>query len=144
MAEMRSRHFKQPVLLFAPSLNVIPRLGEGDTANGQPMSTGSLESSDICEECWIDVGFWVTPEGKVRDAQILRNQGPTAWSKPLLRSIAGRIYSPVEDPSGVYRVERYTYTSRWINTTESRIHRRSPNGRIEYLDLTRDSSAEAR
>jgi hypothetical protein len=53
-----------------------------------------------------------------------------------MRSISGRIYSPSANADGTYRVERYTFTSMWGDTTGSRIRIRRPEARIEYLDLT--------
>jgi tetratricopeptide (TPR) repeat protein len=137
--EMRSLHSKQPVLLFSPNIE-MPRktMGEGDAAEGESGSTTRLMATDNFEDRWADVGFWVTPDGKVTDAEILRSHGNTDWSKPLLRSVRGRIYSPITDAGGTYRVERYSYTSRWMNITGTRIRQRSPNARIEYVDLTPD------
>jgi hypothetical protein len=59
-----------------------------------------------------------------------------------MRSIAGRLYSPIRE--GTYRVERYSYTSRWMNVTNTRIRQRSPNARIEYVDLTAPPPAGTR
>ncbi|HEX4736019.1 MAG TPA: hypothetical protein VH331_00495 [Allosphingosinicella sp.] len=136
--EMASLHSKQPVLLFAPKIDLSPRLAEGDDVAAEGGSTTRLMPTDNFDDRWIDVGFWVTPEGKVRDAEILRSQGSAAWSKQLLQSIAGRVYSPIDEPGGVYRVERYSYTSRYMNVTGSRMRQRSPNARIEFVDLTPD------
>jgi hypothetical protein len=138
---MRSFHSKQPVLLFAPRFDTTPRLIEDDNGIAEGGETLRLMATDNFEDRWVDVGFWVTSDGKVRDAEILRSQGPTGWSKQLLQSIAGRIYSPFDDPDGAYRVERYSYTSRYIDVTESRLRRHSPNARIEYVDLTPDPPA---
>ncbi|HEX4736021.1 MAG TPA: hypothetical protein VH331_00505 [Allosphingosinicella sp.] len=98
-------------------------------------------ATDNFEDRWADIGFWITPEGKVQDPQILRSRGQTGWASQLLQAIAGRVYAPVADSGGVYRVERYTYTSRWTTFTGSRIRQRSPNARIEYVDLTPDQPA---
>ena len=77
------------------------------------------------------------------NAEILRSQGPAGWSKDLLKSIAGRIYSPVEEPGGLYRVERYSYTSRYMDVTGTRLRQHSPNARIEFVDLTPDQPTGA-
>ena len=148
--EMRAMHARQPLLLFAPQIDLSPRLPEGDRTQGAPVSGAgtasgmehfvatplTLLATDNFEDRWIDVGFWITPEGKVRDAEILRSRGNTNWTKQLLASIAGRVYTPTEDAGGSYHVERYSYTSRYMNVTDSRIRQRSPNARIEYVDLT--------
>jgi tetratricopeptide (TPR) repeat protein len=137
--EMRGSHSRSPVLIFAPRIESTNRLAEGDNAEGMTGSTLNLMATDNMEDRWIDVGFWVTSDGRVSDAEILRSKGPLDWTKSLLRSISGRIYSPIED--SVYRVERYSYTSRWMNVTGTRIRQRSPNPRIEYVDLTAEPTA---
>ena len=139
--EMRTLHAKQPILLFAPKIDLSPRLAEGDDAEGESGSTTRLMATDNFDDRWVDIGYWVTSDGKVRDAEILRSRGKTDWTKQLLQSIGGRIYAPLDDPDGSYRVERYSYTARWMNVTGTRIRQRSPNRRIEYVDLTPDPPA---
>ena len=120
----------RPVLLHAPRIDLGKR----------PMDEGGSVTrrlpTDNYEDRWVDVGFWVTPDGRVSDVEVLRNSGPTYWAKPVLRSIAGRTYAPLADPDGSYRVERYTYTSLWTTLTGTRMRVRSPDARVEYLDLT--------
>ncbi|MDB5693124.1 MAG: hypothetical protein JWO81_2187 [Alphaproteobacteria bacterium] len=143
--EMRGMRSKQPVLLFAPKIEMTQRLQEGDDAEGDGGSTTRLMPTDNFDDRWADVGFWVTPEGKVSDPEILRSRGALNWTKPLLRSVAGRIYSPTSEEGGTYRVERYSYTSRWMHdVTGTRLRQRSPNARIEYVDLTADPPAGSR
>jgi hypothetical protein len=139
--EMRGLHSKQPILLFAPKIDTTQRLAEGDDAGGDSGSTTRLMPTDNFDDRWADIGFWVTPEGKVSEPEILRSHGAPTWTKPLLRSISGRIYSPTTEEGGTYRVERYSYTSRWMEVTGSRMRQRSPNPRIEYVDLTPDPPA---
>ena len=92
---------------------------------------------------WIDVGFWVQPDGRVSDLEVLRTGGDTIWARPLLGAIRGRLYSTGEEPT--YRLERYTLTSAWAfpenwsggeTSSGSRMPQRSPRARVEYLDLT--------
>ena len=88
---------------------------------------------------WADIGYWVRPDGTVHDAEVLRIEGSDRWTKPLLRSIAGRLYAPFQDEAGSpgrYRIERFTFTSLWVRSLQSRIPRRSGIPRIESLDLT--------
>jgi hypothetical protein len=142
--EMRSLHTRQPILLFAPKVDLSPRLDEGDDASGGSGSTTRLMATDNFDDRWIDVGFWITPEGKVRETEVLRSRGPLNWTKQLLSSISGRVYSPTDDPGGTYRIERYSYTSRYMDVTGTRLRQRSPNARIEYVDLTPDQPAGTR
>ena len=130
--ELRTANLPKPVLLFAPPVDPPGRkIDEGEQG-----SATRLIAMQNFDDTWIDVGFWVTPSGRVSDAEILRSSGSTGWAQNLMKSIAGRIYSPSANPEGTYRVERYTFTSLWGDMTGSRIRARSPNARIEYLDLT--------
>jgi tetratricopeptide (TPR) repeat protein len=156
IAQMQSLHARQPVLIYAPEVELHPRLMEGDAA-GMPNGSGAdlviggdnagsptrLMPTDNFDDRWVDVGFWVTPDGKVKDAEILRSHGQLDWAQPVLRSVTGRLYSPAEG-SGTYKVERYSWTARWMTVTGSRMRQRGPNPRIEYLDLTTDASSGTR
>ena len=136
---MRSLHAKKPVLIYAPALDLPHGLAEGDAATGQQVSAISMLAGNNFTERWIDVGFWITPQGRVSDAEVLRSHGSLDWSGQLLRQISGRIYTPIDEPGGTYRIERYTYTARWLrDVTGSHIRQRSPNVQIEYLDLTNE------
>ena len=120
-----------PVLLFAPAIDDGSRaMSEGGSA------TRRMQVRNV-EDRWIDVGFWITPEGRVSDLEVLRSGGPLDWTKPLLRSIEGRVYAPPADAS--YRVERYTYTAHWGSRTGSWLRAREPQTRIEFLDLTAEA-----
>ena len=130
--ELRTANLPKPVLLFAPPVDAPGRkIDEGEQG-----SATRLIAMQNFDDTWIDVGFWVTPSGRVSDAEILRSSGSTGWAQNLMKSISGRIYSPSANQDGTYRVERYTFTSLWGDMTGSRIRARSPNARIEYLDLT--------
>ena len=99
----------------------------------RPMtSAGNL--SDTFEETWIDVGFWVLPDGRVTGLEVVRHQSRTDWAEPLLQSIAGRVYSAA--PQATYRLERYSYTAGYEQRTGSRLLQRTMAARAEYFDLT--------
>jgi hypothetical protein len=98
----------------------------------------------IAEDRWIDIGFWINPNGLVGDVEVLRSSGEVYWAKWVADSIKSRIYAPLsmkgrEASPGFFMVERYSYTARYLArdaTTGSRIATRSPNARIERLDIT--------
>ncbi|MGF1549398.1 MAG: hypothetical protein ACFBQW_02525 [Sphingomonadaceae bacterium] len=132
--EVAGAGFEKPVLLYSPPI---------DWAVQNPGGSGSTTrriATDTFDDEWVDIGFWVGTDGRVKELEILRSSGDIDWSKPLLKSIAGRIYSPPAEET--YRLERYSYTAFWDETTGSRIRDRSPNARIEYLDLTIETPAE--
>jgi tetratricopeptide (TPR) repeat protein len=133
--EVRALGASAPVLLFSPPIDLHTggRMDEADPVG----STTRLAQMDDVEDVWIDVGFWVTPEGRVDEVEIIRSSGFTRWARPVLKSIAGRLYSPSPEGAGQYRVERYSYTALWkSDSTGTRFRVRSPAARIEFLDLT--------
>jgi hypothetical protein len=101
-----------------------------------PMSYMNVNNmrSDQFEDKWIDVGFWVLPNGHVSGLDVVRQSGNHDWSNPLLESIRGRLYS--DGPEATYRLERYTYTAGYVRITGTNMPRRSRAARVEYLDLT--------
>lgn len=134
IAELRSLRSTKPFLLFSPPISIPAGLGPMTSKSG---SVGPLtEHEDI--DVWVDIGFWVTPDGKVSEAEVLRSNGSTRWAAPLLRSIQGRLYSPMAGGQGAYRVERYTHTALWMIATGTRIKVRAPETRVEYMDLTEE------
>jgi hypothetical protein len=126
---------KRPQLLFAePIRRDEPRSArEGRTAVSQ-MATSTVEDN------WVDIGFWVTADGKASEIEIIRqSQKDVVWTKPVLKSISSRIYAPLAlepgDP-GFFMVERYTLTALWENQLGTRIRQRSGLTKIERVDLT--------
>lgn len=149
--EIRSVH---PVLLFKPSID-LPQMsdraspefttygGGGIINQVSQFGTGKIATKDFDKQ-WIDVGFQITPDGKVADATVLRtsDQYEGSWSKPIVKAIEGRRYAPLAidaDDPGLYRVERYTFTAHWTTQLGSRIRVRDPRPMIEVLDLSVDA-----
>jgi hypothetical protein len=132
---------KTPTLLFAEPIKQAPtgpEKGEGRTALRQ-LNTQSVEDN------WVDIGFWVAPDGATTDIEILRqSQKDIGWTKPVITSIKSRIYSPVKaepgDP-GFYKVERYSLTAYWEEQLGTRIRQRGPRAKIERIDLSEDAPA---
>jgi hypothetical protein len=143
IAEIARDNDARRMLLFQPRYQLVQQMhGFGDNARAEALYSRGLYTDNLAERLvenmdrkWIDVGFWVQPDGHVDDLQILRQGiGGTAWSAPLLRAIRGRLYSRAD--RATYRLERYTYTSELHNTgTGTRIAARSPRARVEYFDL---------
>ncbi len=126
-----------PVLVYAPLIDLPERSNQLDTSNVARLGVNTVDKQ------WVDISFWVAPDGRVTEAGVLR-QSPTLsgnWVKPVLTAINGRRYAPLalapSDP-GILRVERYTFTARWTSLTGSHIRSRSPQPRIEVLDLSTD------
>ncbi|HYI49742.1 MAG TPA: hypothetical protein VEX35_14890 [Allosphingosinicella sp.] len=86
------------------------------------------------EDKRIDVGFWVRPDGRVEDVEIVRQSSEASWAPPLLQSIRGRRYAPAA--AATYRLERYTLTSGIEHrVTGTHIPYRTARARVEYYDL---------
>jgi hypothetical protein len=149
IADLRRREANvAPVLVFAPPIDLAgPPRATTSTDNGPPvrdilsrLPVGSFDHQ------WIDVSFWVRPDGTVGDVDVTRQSVPTVaeWDRPVLTSIAQRRYLPLSLPPGdpgVLRVERYTYTSSFDDTaTYTRIRVRDGAPRLEMLDLTLDDA----
>ena len=126
-------------LLFSPAYElqvqqIPPMQGAASLAELISFGGGYAEQSDNFENTWIDVGFWVMPDGGVTGLEILRRGAGPGWADPLLESIRGRRYSPAAEAS--YRLERYSYTADLERVLRSHIPQRSSRARVEYLDLT--------
>ena len=109
--------------------------------NGESLNIANVLSrmSDNFEDKWIDVGFWVMPDGRVAGLEIMRQSHNPDWARPLLTSIRGRAYSTGPEPT--YRLERYSYTAPYERVTGTNIPRRGRGARVEYLDLTAGEQA---
>lgn len=133
--EMKLAGFARPTLLYSPPIEM-----NNLRADAESGSTTRLIETDTFDDKWVDIGFWVQPNGRVADIEIIRKSGKDDWTGPVLKAISGRIYSPIKDSeTGSFRVERYSYTSHWANRTGSRIRQRSQDARIEMLDLTAEA-----
>ncbi len=142
LAQRPSAHRR---LLYSPSyellLQEVPSLYEVYASSGPVSYTASLMNNTIhrlpqnLRDKWVDVGFWVMPDGHVQGLETVRHgTGETASFDPLMESIRGRVYSRGPEPT--YRLERYTFTSGYAELSGTRLLQHSPRGRLEYLDLT--------
>jgi hypothetical protein len=131
----------RPILLFSEPIERIDltsNAGDGQAPGNTLQRLTSLDASDQ----WADVGFWVNPDGRVSDVEVLRGKGNKQWLKPVFTHLNGRVYAPLKKDGndgspGFYMIERYTLTARFTNdTTGSRIRRREATPRIERLDIT--------
>lgn len=127
----------RPILLSSAPIKMADQGGlEQKGGNVLTMSQSSMEDR------WIDIGFWVNANGLPSDIEILRSSGNTKWAKSVSDSVGSRIYAPLkaqEDGTapGFYMVERYTMTARYMDeVTGTRIRQRSPEVRIERIDIT--------
>ena len=155
VADFRGSVGTTPVLLYSPSIRLPERAFRtadaqlvGTDANSLiAISSGSelaRRASYDFEGQWVDVGFWVSPNGKVSDPAVLRQSAHLAgdWVRPIMTAVSARRYATLAlDPAdpGIFRVERYSFTSFWeSDKTGTHLRTRSTTPRIEILDLSID------
>lgn len=143
----------EPLLLHMPVIvldetgdRVVDKLS-GRRAAPLPSAQSSLLKVSV-EDNWGDFGFWVGPDGRVREPELLRGGSRLSgeWPKLVITSLAGRRYAPTTLPAddpGSYRVERFTMTSDFVQGIKSRIRERSAQRKLVRLDLTAPSKAVA-
>ena len=135
---------QRPQLLFSPA--VVEQDSLRAVNGGSALNRLGMDNVD---DQWVDVSFFVTPEGKVSDVDVLRESPKLQryWVSPILQRIAGRRYAPLQMAAGepgVLRVERYTLTAHWLNdVTGTHIRQREAIPRIEMVDLTAEAQASA-
>ena len=155
--DLATMKIKRPILIYAPAFELAQReLPNGDffdvnlasaPPGGGAAITRNLPTSrwstinrlpENVDDMWIDVAFRIAPDGSVENVKILRSRGETYWTEPLLQSIRGRRYTPAPEGSAEsFRKERYTYTAAWQKQSGSKMLARSPQARVEFLDLSK-------
>lgn len=130
-----------PVLLYSEPIERLDLSGDSNGDQGTNVSLNRLTITDMGDR-WVDIGFWVNPDGRVADVEVLRGKGPRDWLKPVFTHLNSRAYAPLKKDGnsaapGFYLIERYTLTGRWQDdTTGTRMRRREATPRIERLDIT--------
>lgn len=133
----------KPILLSAPEIELVSLAkakAEGEKW-GDSVAAFQAKSMDHQPLRWVDIGFWIRPDGRVEEAEILRGSPVRGWARPVLIAAEGRRYAPVEatpgDP-GQYRIARYTLTAPVIVPKGSLIARRAGPVELRWLDITDD------
>lgn len=141
---------KRPLLIYQPLVDfsdvAAPRsdpnfynLGRGPSTRIQTIDSVTPPQAEF-EKNWIDVGFWINPDGSVANPAVLRaSKQQQFWEKRLLRVIANRRYAPFDLAArqfAQFRIERFTYTSDYGNIKGTRIRLRTTPPKIESIDLT--------
>jgi tetratricopeptide (TPR) repeat protein len=132
VAQLAQRDTGRRALVYSPPYVLAARetIEEGGTVNV------NTRIPDVYDGQWIDVGFWVMPDGSVDGLELIRQRGTPDWAEPLLRSIRGRRYTVATDNTPTFRLERYTYTADLEQVSGTRIMQRSQRARVEYYDLS--------
>lgn len=91
---------------------------------------------DVTDQ-WVDIAYFVTPDGHTRDIGISRQSGTLEakdWVQLIISAIERRRYMPMCGGRSARRVERFTLTAL------DRDRKAAP--RIEELDLTPITTVE--
>ncbi len=129
----------RPVLIHATPIKMNEAQSARAAVGGSDLNRRGMQ---VVDKRWVDIGFWISADGKVDEPEIIREMGNTDWTDVVIKSIKSRIYAPLRAEKdgtspGVYAVERYTLTAQFEDdTTGTRIRQRSPVAKIERIDLT--------
>ena len=136
-----------PVLIWQPSYPGSAAIEANNNARAfGDVDVMPVNSSDLASIQWVDVGFWIRPDGHTEEAEILRGSRSPAWAPAILKQVAGRRYAArakvgEEAASGSYRIERITPKYQYVVPKGSLIRRRVPAAGFEILDLTASEAA---
>lgn len=138
IAAQDARH--APRLVWAPALKAsAAQSASKDARRWNDRDPMLAHSSEVRGISWVDIGFWVRPNGRTDQVEVLRGTRGTAWARPVLNQIGERRYTVSAGPdagAGAYRVERYTLRGDYQRPIGSLIRRRAGVPAIEMLDLT--------
>lgn len=129
-----------PVLVWAPPYEVnalAAARAEAQKFGGpDPVAVATSDPSPIQ---WADIGFWIRPDGKTDDVEILRGSRSTGWASYLLKQISARRYTgstAVAGDRGVYRIERFTERGTYMTPIGKLTRVRTGPSQLEVLELT--------
>lgn len=132
-ARLRQSEGAKPMLLFAPSLDDI----------NPPPDFPVLRDDEIR---FADIGYWILPDGRIGDAELLRTSGLGQWKSVILKEVRARRYVPLRLPSGqpgLYRIDRFTVRGEIGTPTGSRIRQRMGNLTVHVVDLSETEAMSA-
>jgi hypothetical protein len=134
-----------PVLIWAPPY----KANAAAAANANARKFGDPDvipagSADLDGIQWVDIGFWIRPDGRTAEAEILRGSRSRGWVAPALTQIGGRRYAASTvsaeavqgQAGGTYRIERFTKRTQYVTPKGSLIARRVAIGGFEIVDIT--------
>lgn len=128
-ARMRQSTDAPPILLYAPPIEDI---------NPPPRSVATVPQLDSGIR-FADVGYWIRPDGRIADAELLRTNGLGQWSPVILKQVRARRYLPpklAEGEPGRYRIDRFTVRASMGTPLGTRIEQRTGRMSVHVIDLT--------
>ena len=128
-ARIRQSTDAPPILLYAPPIEDI---------NPPPRLVAIVSQSDSGIR-FADVGYWIRPDGRIADAELLRTNGLGQWSPVILKQVRARRYVPpklAEGEPGLYRIDRFTVRATMGTPLGTRIEQRTGRLSVHVIDLT--------
>lgn len=121
-----------PALISAkPVENVNSRQGMDGVLN-----FGRFDDSGVH---FADVGYWIRPDGRTAEVELLRTSGLGQAKPAILRQVAERRYVPLKLEAGhpgIYRIDRFTVRATVGIPTGSHIRQRTGPLTVHIVDLT--------
>lgn len=134
-ARLRQSAVARPTLLSSRPVEDV-QAPAGMMSNGA--ATGDIRLADV--------GYWIRPDGRTADAEILTTSGLGQWERAVLQQVRERRYIPLEVPAGhpgIYRIDRFTIRSAFDFVTGSRIAQRAGRATTHIVDLTETEAMTA-
>ncbi|WP_294322660.1 hypothetical protein [uncultured Sphingomonas sp.] len=134
-ARLRQSAVARPTLLSSRPVEDV-QAPAGMMSNGA--ATGDIRLADV--------GYWIRPDGRTSDAEILTTSGLGQWERAVLQQVRERRYIPLEVPAGhpgIYRIDRFTIRSAFDFVTGSRIAQRAGRATTHIVDLTETEAMTA-
>ncbi|MET0376896.1 MAG: hypothetical protein ABW128_21900 [Rhizorhabdus sp.] len=128
-ARIRQSTDAPPILLYAPPIEDI---------NPPPRLVAIVSQSDSGIR-FADVGYWIRPDGRIADAELLRTNGLGQWSPVILKQVRARRYVPPKlagGEPGLYRIDRFTVRATMGTPLGTRIEQRTGRLSVHVIDLT--------
>jgi hypothetical protein len=113
----------------------LAAMGAGDEPLLVSQSPLPDPQQDIVGWRWVDIGYWIRPDGSVEQIEVLRGSARHGWANPLLRHIETRRYAPTRGTIGHYKVERYTMTADKLDNVGRLTQKRVLNPRFEMSPM---------
>lgn len=139
-SRLRQSADAQPRLLYSrPVEDINPAEFPGNVT----MTGAGWHDSSIH---FADVGYWVRPDGRTADAEVLQTSGLGQWKQAILDQVRERRYIPLDvapGSPGTYRIDRFTVRGTIDTDTGTRIRKRIGRLSVHIVDLTETDAMAA-
>lgn len=128
----------RPQLIFAPP---VANINPGAGASG--IRLNPWHDSRVR---FADVGYWIRPDGRTAEVEVLRTSGLDQWKAGILRQVEARRYVPLDvEPGhpGIYRIDRVTVRGTMDVPVGSHIRQRMGDLTVHVVDLTETDAMSA-